>query len=39
MGIGLVLVVAKRHAAEVIELTAGKIIGQVTPGSRKVLVT
>jgi phosphoribosylformylglycinamidine cyclo-ligase len=39
MGIGLVLVVAKRHATEVIELTAGKIIGQVTPGSRKVLVT
>ncbi len=39
MGIGLVLVVAKRNAAEVIELTAGKIIGQVTPGSRKVLVT
>ncbi len=39
MGIGLVLVVAKRHAAEVIELTAGKIIGQVMPGSRKVLVT
>jgi len=39
MGIGLVLVVAKRHTAEVIELTAGKIIGQVTPGSRKVLVT
>jgi len=39
MGIGLVLVVAKRNAAEVIELTAGKIIGQVTPGSRKVLIT
>jgi phosphoribosylformylglycinamidine cyclo-ligase len=39
MGIGLVLVVARRNAAEVIELTAGKIIGQVTPGSRKVLVT
>jgi phosphoribosylformylglycinamidine cyclo-ligase len=39
MGIGLVLVVAKRNAAEVIERTAGKIIGQITPGSRKVLVT
>jgi phosphoribosylformylglycinamidine cyclo-ligase len=39
MGIGLVLVVAKRNAAEVIERTAGKIIGQITPGSKKVLVT
>ena len=39
MGIGLVLVVAKRNAMEVIERTAGKIIGQITPGSRKVLVT
>src|ERR1700736_199502 len=39
MGIGLVLVVAKRNAAEVIERTAGKTIGQITPGSRKVLVT
>jgi len=39
MGIGLVLVVARRNAAEVIERTAGKIIGQITPGSRKVLVT
>jgi phosphoribosylformylglycinamidine cyclo-ligase len=39
MGIGLVLVVARRNAAEVLERTAGKIIGQITPGSRKVLVT
>jgi phosphoribosylformylglycinamidine cyclo-ligase len=39
MGIGLVLVVAKRNAAEVIERTAGKIIGRITPGSKKVLVT
>ena len=39
MGIGLVLVVARRYAAEVIERTAGKIIGQITPGSGKVLVT
>jgi phosphoribosylformylglycinamidine cyclo-ligase len=39
MGIGLVLVVAKRHAAEVIERTAGKIVGQITPGSRKALIT
>jgi phosphoribosylformylglycinamidine cyclo-ligase len=39
MGVGLVLVVARRNAAEVVERTAGKIIGQITPGSRKVLVT
>jgi phosphoribosylformylglycinamidine cyclo-ligase len=39
MGIGLVLVVARRYAAEVIERTAAKIIGQITPGSGKVLVT
>ena len=39
MGIGLVLVVARRNVAEVIEVTAGKIIGQITPGSGKVLVT
>jgi phosphoribosylformylglycinamidine cyclo-ligase len=39
MGIGLVLVVARRHVAEVVEVTAGKIIGRVTPGSGKVLVT
>jgi phosphoribosylformylglycinamidine cyclo-ligase len=39
MGIGLVLVVARRNVAEVIEVTAGKIIGQITPGSGKVLIT
>ena len=39
MGIGLVLVVARRHVAEVVEITAGKIIGRITPGSGKVLVT
>lgn len=39
MGIGLVLIVARRNVAEVIEATAGKIIGQITPGSGKVLVT
>jgi phosphoribosylformylglycinamidine cyclo-ligase len=39
MGIGLVLVVARRHVAEVVAVTAGKIIGRVTPGSGKVLVT
>jgi phosphoribosylformylglycinamidine cyclo-ligase len=39
MGIGLVLVVARRNVAEVIEITAGKIIGQITPGSGRVLVS
>jgi phosphoribosylformylglycinamidine cyclo-ligase len=39
MGIGLILVVARRNATEVIERTAGKIIGRITPGSKKVLVT
>jgi phosphoribosylformylglycinamidine cyclo-ligase len=39
MGIGLVLVVARRHAEEILKITAGKVIGQVTPGSGKVLVT
>jgi phosphoribosylformylglycinamidine cyclo-ligase len=39
MGIGLVLAVARRYAKEVIEVTAGKAIGQITPGSGKVLVT
>jgi phosphoribosylformylglycinamidine cyclo-ligase len=39
MGIGLVLVVARRHVAEVVAVTAGKIIGRVTPGSGKALVT
>jgi phosphoribosylformylglycinamidine cyclo-ligase len=38
MGIGLVLIVARRHVADVVEVTAGKIIGRVTPGSGKVLV-
>src|ERR1700736_6119016 len=33
MGIGMVLVVAKRHAAEVASLSEGKVIGQITPGS------
>jgi phosphoribosylformylglycinamidine cyclo-ligase len=39
MGIGLVLVVARRHTEEVLKTTSGKVIGQVTPGSGKVLVT
>jgi len=39
MGIGMVLIVAKRHAEEVATLTEGKVIGQITPGSGKVLLT
>jgi phosphoribosylaminoimidazole (AIR) synthetase len=39
MGIGMVLIVAKRHAEEVASLTEGKVIGQITPGSGKVLLT
>jgi phosphoribosylformylglycinamidine cyclo-ligase len=39
MGIGMVVVVSKRHAEEVVALTKGKVIGQVTPGSGKVLLT
>jgi phosphoribosylformylglycinamidine cyclo-ligase len=38
MGIGLVLIVARRNVAEVVKITAGKVIGQITPGSGKVLV-
>ena len=39
MGIGMVLIVAKRHAEEIASLTEGKVIGQITPGSGKVLLT
>ena len=38
MGIGMALVVSKPHAAEVLSLTKGKVIGQITPGSGKVLL-
>jgi len=38
MGIGMVLVVSKIHAPEVVTLSKGKVIGQVTPGSGKVLL-
>jgi len=38
MGIGMVLVVSKAHAEEVVALSKGKVIGQVTPGSGKVLL-
>jgi phosphoribosylformylglycinamidine cyclo-ligase len=38
MGIGMVLVVSKRHQEEVLKVTKGRVIGQVTPGSGKVLL-
>jgi phosphoribosylformylglycinamidine cyclo-ligase len=38
MGIGMVLVVSKSHAPEVLSLTKGKVIGQITPGSGRVLI-
>jgi phosphoribosylformylglycinamidine cyclo-ligase len=39
MGIGMVLVVAKHQQQEVVSLAKGKVIGQITPGSGKVLLT
>jgi len=39
MGIGMVLVVSRRHSAEILALTKGKVIGQITPGSGKVFLT
>jgi phosphoribosylformylglycinamidine cyclo-ligase len=38
MGIGMVLVVSKSHQSEVLSQTKGKVIGQITPGSGKVLL-
>ena len=38
MGIGMVLVVSKRHAAEVLSQTRGKVIGHIAAGSGKVLL-
>jgi hypothetical protein len=32
-------VVAKHHQEEVVSLAKGKVIGQITPGSGKVLLT
>jgi phosphoribosylformylglycinamidine cyclo-ligase len=39
MGIGVVLVCSKTHVQEVLPLSKGKVIGQVTPGSGKVLLS
>lgn len=38
MGIGMVLVVSKRHQDEAVALTKGKVIGRITPGSGRVLL-
>jgi phosphoribosylformylglycinamidine cyclo-ligase len=38
MGIGMVLIVSKSHAEEVLAQSKGKVIGQITPGSGKVLL-
>lgn len=38
MGIGMVLVASKLRAPEVLSLTKGKVIGQITPGSGRVLL-
>jgi phosphoribosylformylglycinamidine cyclo-ligase len=38
MGIGMALVVSKLHAPEILDQTKGKVIGQITPGSGKVLL-
>ncbi len=38
MGIGMVFVVSKSHASEVLALSKGKVIGQITPGSGRVLL-
>jgi phosphoribosylformylglycinamidine cyclo-ligase len=39
MGIGMVLVISKAHVQELLPLSKGKVIGQVTPGSGKVLLS
>ena len=38
MGIGMVFVVAAKDAAKTVQLTRGKIIGQIVKGSRKVIL-
>jgi phosphoribosylformylglycinamidine cyclo-ligase len=39
MGIGMVLVISKAHVQELLSLSKGKVIGQITPGSGKVLLS
>lgn len=38
MGIGMVLIVPKKRAAEAVKLTGGKIIGEITKGSQSVVL-
>ena len=38
MGIGMVLIVSAKDAAETVKLTRGKIIGQIVKGNRKVVL-
>jgi len=38
MGIGMVLIVAAKDAAQTIKLTGGKLIGQIVKGNRKVVL-
>jgi phosphoribosylformylglycinamidine cyclo-ligase len=38
MGIGMVLIVAARDAAQTVKLTHGKVIGQIVKGNRKVVL-
>jgi phosphoribosylformylglycinamidine cyclo-ligase len=38
MGIGMVLIVAAKDAAETVKLTRGKIIGRIVKGNRKVVL-
>lgn len=38
MGIGMVLIVAKKRAAEAVERTGGKVIGEITKGSQDVVL-
>ncbi len=38
MGIGMVLIVAEKDAAETIKLTRGKLIGRIVKGSRRVVL-
>jgi phosphoribosylformylglycinamidine cyclo-ligase len=38
MGMGMVLVISKRHQQEVVTLTKGKVIGRITPGTGRVLL-
>jgi phosphoribosylaminoimidazole (AIR) synthetase len=36
MGIGMVLIVPKKHQAEVVQRTRGRVIGEIVEGSQTV---